>query len=142
MVNLTHEEKLLLYTYICREFPSVVNFQTFETEEGLNKALLSFLEEIENEPWKYLTEDFLEKVDKEHLKNMLVRLISRIGSYWSYGSKEMIKNVLENLLKYTEDKQQTFSSKEVELVNNTKDKKLKAILARVNKLRQQGKIKV
>jgi len=142
MVNLTHEEKLLLYTYICREFPSVVNFQTFETEEGLNKALLSFLEEIENEPWKYLTEDFLEKVDKEYLKSMLTRLISRITYYSSYGSRDMIKNMLENLLKYTEGKQQTPSSKEVELVNSTKDEKLKAILARVNKLRREGKIKV
>ena len=141
MVNLNYQEKLLLYTYISREFPQVIVGDYPQTEGELDKALLSFLETIKDNPWEYFKDDFIKIVDKQQLIDTLYRLVANIERRYTWGNsfyKSTILQLLHNLIKFTE--QQKNESKAEELMLSEKDKKLKAILAKVEQLEKEGKI--
>lgn len=142
MVNLNYQEKLLLYTYISREFPQVIVGDYPQTEGELDKALLSFLETIKDNPWEYFKDDFIKVVDKQELLNTLYKMISNIERRYGWGNsayKTAILQLLNNMVKFTEEKQKD-ESKAEELMLSEKDKKLKAILAKVEQLEKEGKI--
>lgn len=142
--RLRYREKLFLYTYVCREFPSVT-FRANLSEEELEKALLSFFLSFEEKPWELFSDNFIKEIDK----SLLVRILSKILDnsklyyrYYDYEQREQMKRLLNNFIQFTEEKQKEFSKEEEESLSDEAKQRIENVLAKLDDLRKEGKIKI
>lgn len=141
--RLRYREKLFLYTYVCREFPSVT-FKANLSEEELEEALLSFFLSFEEKPWELFSDNFIKEVDKNILLRTLSKILNTFGLYNFYGHmhREKMINLLNNFIRFTEEKQKEFSKEEEESLSDEAKQKIENVLAKLDSLRKEGKIKI
>ena len=141
--RLRYREKLFLYTYVCREFPSVT-FRANLSEEELEKALLSFFLSFEEKPWELFSDNFIKEIDKSLLVRILSKILDNFGlyRYYDYEHREQMNRLLNNFIQFTEEKQKEFSKEEEESLSDEAKQRIENVLAKLDDLRKEGKIKI